>query len=279
MLGYQHEYHAGNHGDVLKHAVLALLIRALQRKPGAIRVLDGYAGSGAYDLRSREARRNAEHEQGIARVLAAAAPPPALDPYLDVVRSLNPGGGLRHYPGSPLLTRRLLRPGDQLELLELHPRALGALRRRFRADRQVHIHERDCCEGLPALLPPPERRGLVLLDPSYEVKEEFARVLDLFVTGYRRWPTGVYALWYPLIRDRRAERFPVRVAETGIRRIYRVELAVADADFNGMRGCGVLIANLPFGLEATLAGLMPWLGRVLARDEAGRALAHWLVPE
>lgn len=279
MLSYQHEYHAGNHADVLKHAVLALAIQALQRKPGAIRVLDGNAGSGSYDLRSREARRNAEHEQGIARVLAAPSSPPELAAWLEVVRGLNTGAALKRYPGSPLLARRLLRSSDHLELLELHPRAAAALRREFRGDRQVHIHQRDCFEGLPALLPPPERRGLVLIDPSYEVKEEFSRVADLLQACHRRWPSGVYLLWYPLLRERQAEHFPARIAACGIRRIYRAEIAVRGPAFTGLRGCGVLVVNLPFGMEQQLERLLPWLARTLAQDEGAYAHAHWLVPE
>lgn len=279
MLSYQHEYHAGNHADVLKHAVLSLLVRALQRKPGAIRVLDGHAGAGRYDLKSREARRNAEHEQGIARLLAADSPPAELGDYLAAVRAFNPGPALRFYPGSPGLARALLRPGDQLDLFELHPRAAGALRRSLGRDPQVHIHQRDCFEGLPALVPPAERRGIVLIDPSYEVKGEFAQVAGLLTACHARWPTGVYLLWYPLIADRLAQRFVGRIAATGIRRIYRAELQVQASDFPGLRGSGVLVVNLPFGLERPLAALLPWLAKQLAQSGPGRSLAHWLVPE
>ncbi len=279
MLSYQHEYHAGNHADVLKHAVLTLVIRALQRKPGAIRVLDGHAGSGAYDLGSREARRNAEHQQGIARLLDTAAPPGELNDYLGVVRAMNRGGALRFYPGSPALARALLRPGDHLELLELHPRAVAALRRRFGGDRQVHIHERDCFEGLPALCPPPERRGVVLIDPSYEVKDDLRRVAGLLAACHHRWPAGVYMVWYPLLAERAAQRFPEKIAATGIRRIYRAELRVQADGFAGLRGSGMLVVNLPFGLETSIASLLPWLAERLAIAGPGRSLAHWLVPE
>ena len=151
MLSYQHEYHAGNHADVLKHSVLALVLAALLRKDKPLRVFDAHAGSGLYDLGSREARRHAEYRGGIARVLAAADAPPALAPYLDALRACNAGGALQRYPGSPWLARSLLRPADHLVLMELHPQALTALRRLFGQDPQVHLHERDCFEGLPAL--------------------------------------------------------------------------------------------------------------------------------
>jgi 23S rRNA (adenine2030-N6)-methyltransferase len=279
MLSYQHEYHAGNAGDVLKHAVLALVIRALQRKPAPIRVLDVTAGSGSYELASREARKNAEHEAGIVRVLAAAKPPGGLEPYLEAVRACNAGGALRRYPGSPAIARHLLRPADHLELMELHARALAALRRRFGSDPQVHIHRRDCFEGLPALVPPQERRGVALIDPAYEVKEDFGRVVTLLQDCHRRWPGGTYLLWHPLIRDRRAERFVGDVKATGIRRIFRLALEVQSPEFAGMRGSGLLIVNLPFGLEAVLAALMPWLSETLAVEDHRKWQAEWLVPE
>lgn len=279
MLSYQHEYHAGNHADVLKHAVLALVIRALQRKEAPIRVFDCHAGSGSYDLAGPEARRNAEHEGGVARVLAAAHPPAAIEPYLEAVRAANPGGRLRRYPGSPRIARHFLRPGDHLVLMELHPRALAALRATLGRDAQVHVHGRDCFEGLPALVPPPERRGVVLVDPSYELKEDFARVAGLLATCHRRWPGGVYLLWYPLLRDRHAERFPARVAATGIRRIWRLELQVEVDAFDGMRGSGLLVVNPPFGTPEALAVLQPWLHEALAVRGQGQWQSGWLVPE
>jgi 23S rRNA (adenine2030-N6)-methyltransferase len=279
MLSYQHEYHAGNHADVLKHAALTLVIRALQRKPTPIRVLDSHAGAGVYDLGSREARRNAEHEGGIARVLAAPDPPPALADYLDAVRACNPGSSLRRYPGSPWIARHLLRPVDHLELMELHPRAVSALRRTLGGDAHVHVHGRDAFEGLPALVPPPERRGVALIDPSYEVKEEFGRVVDLLAACHRRWPAGVYVAWYPLLRERAAERFVPKVAALGIRRIYRAELAVEGTGYDGLRGSGVLVVNLPFGLEASFGSALAWAWDVLSAQRRGAWQAGWLVPE
>jgi 23S rRNA (adenine2030-N6)-methyltransferase len=279
MLSYQHEYHAGNHADVLKHVTLTLALQALQRKDSPLRALDGWAGSGLYDLTGREARFNAEHETGIGRLLAAKSTPPALESYLRLVRASNRGERLRYYPGSPRIARGLLRPADHLVLMELHPRAVGALRRNFAADRQVHIHRRDAFEGVPALLPPPERRGLVLVDPSYELKEDFQRVVTVLQASHRRWPRGCYLIWYPLIRDRAAERFAGSVAATTIRRILRIELQVQSNLFTGMRGSGLLIVNPPFGLEKQLRALLPWLWETLAVDGRGGFAAAWLVPE
>jgi 23S rRNA (adenine2030-N6)-methyltransferase len=279
MLSYQHEYHAGNHADVLKHAVWTLVIRALQRKPGALRLYDAHAGSGLYDLGSREARLNAEHAVGIGRLAGAASPIAELAPYLEQVAAANAGAALRRYPGSPLLGSELLREHDHLVALELHPRAFGALRRLLGRKRRVHLHQRDCYEGLPALLPPPERRGAVLIDPSYEVKKEFAQVAELVAACHARWPSGTYVIWYPFIPDRAVERFPARVAATGIRRIYRLALQVADDRSPGLRGSGVLIVNPPFGLTDTFESMLPALWRKLAPDGAGHAHAGWLVGE
>lgn len=278
MLSYQHEYHAGNHADVLKHAALTLVLQALQRKPGPLRVFDSHAGAGVFDLRSREARRHAEHENGIARVLATGAPP-ELAPYLDLVRACNGGPALARYPGSPWIARQLLRPGDHLVLMELHPRALAKLRTVFGRDRRVHIHERDAFEGLPALLPPPERRGLALIDPAYEQKEDFARVAALLANCHARWAGGVYLVWYPLLRDRHAARFPSRVAALGLRRIYQAVLEIEGPAFERMRGSGLLVVNLPWGLEAEFAKLLPWLWQTLSLERRGGWQAGWLVPE
>ena len=267
MLSYQHDYHAGNHADVLKHAVLALVIRALQKKDTPLRVFDAHAGSGIYDLRSHEARKNAEFEGGIERALAAPAPPGEVHEYLASVRALNGEGKVLHlYPGSPQVARHLLRPDDHLELLELHPAALAKLHRHFGRDPRVHIHNRDAFEGLPALVPPKERRGVVLVDSAYEVKEDFVSVVELLKNCHRRWPTGVYLLWYPLIRHPLAERFPAKVRATGLPKILQVELSVEPEAFNGLRGSGLCIVNPPFGLGGKLNVLLPWLWETLKND-------------
>jgi 23S rRNA (adenine2030-N6)-methyltransferase len=279
MLSYQHEYHFGNHADVLKHATLALCIRALQRKEAPLRVIDAHAGAGRYDTDTKEARRRPEFRAGIGRLWNLAEPPAELAAYLGIVRALNAGPQLRRYPGSPLIARRLLRPQDQLALLELHPQAANALARLFAHDPQTHVHFRDSYEGLPALLPPPERRGLVLIDPSYEVKEEFNRVRDLLVACHGRWPGGTYLVWYPLIRHPASGRFPGKIAAAGIRDVYQVEVRVEDDGFQGLRGSGVLIVNLPFGLDRSLAKLAPWLWKALSMEGRGGFKSEWLVPE
>lgn len=272
MLSYQHDYHAGNHADVLKHAVLALVIRALQKKPTPIRVIDAHAGSGIYDLNSREARKNAEFAGGIGRVWGEPLPPAEIQAYLSAVKALNAHGAhaqgeLKRYPGSPELARQLLRPVDHLELMELHPAALARLRRQYGRDPRVHVHARDAFEGLPALLPPRERRGVVLVDSAFEVKDDFVTIVNLLKTCHQRWREGVYLLWYPLIRHPLAERFPAKVRAAGLPRLLQVELQVEIDAFDGMRGSGLIIVNPPFELESRLNTLLPWLWEALRNDQ------------
>lgn len=281
MLSYQHDYHAGNHADVLKHSVLALVVRALQRKDAPLRVLDAHAGSGVYDLRSSEARKNEEFAGGIERLLAASQPPAEVQDYLAAVRAMNGGSReadsqLHLYPGSPQVVRHLLRPEDHLELLELHPAALARLHRNFGRDSRVHIHDRNAFEGIPALVPPPEKRGVVLVDSAYEVKEDFIAVIELLKTCHRRWPGGVYLLWYPLIRHPLAERFTAKVRATGIPKILQAELRVEAEGFDGMRGSGLCIVNPPFGLDQKLNTLLPWLWETLKNDERSGWRVEWL---
>lgn len=274
MLSYQHDYHAGNHADVLKHAVLALLISALQRKPAALRVIDSHAGSGAYDLEGPMPQRAREFETGAARILGAGDRPPSLAPYAGVLGKLNPGGVLRAYPGSPQIALEQLREQDRLELFELHPQAAAALEKRFGRNRQVHIHRRDGFEGLVAVVPPRERRGIALLDPSYERKNEFTRVAEVVGTCAKRWGNGVYAVWYPLIRHAGPARLVEGLGKLGLPRTFRVELEVAPGA-EGLRGSGLVIANLPYRVDAELAELLPWLERRLGGG-SGAWRAQWL---
>lgn len=275
MLSYQHDYHAGNHADVLKHTVLALLIEALKRKPAALRVIDSHAGSGVYDLASQMAQHGREFETGVALVRQARDPPASVRPYLEVLDALNGAGALREYPGSPELAARLLREQDHLELFELHPQAVAALQKRYARSAQVHVHRRDGFEGLVAVVPPKERRGIALIDPAYEQKEDFGRVADLVAACRKRWPNGVYMIWYPLIRHAGADRLIEALRELMIPRALRVELEVAP-NSDGLKGSGLVIANLPFQVETDLRKLIPWLGRVLAQSADATHGVRWL---
>jgi 23S rRNA (adenine2030-N6)-methyltransferase len=275
LLSYQHDYHAGNHADVLKHSVLALLIRALQRKPTPLRIIDSHAGSGIYDLGSELAERHREFETGAGLIMQARDPPTCLRPYLDILRSVNPDGTLRRYPGSPEVAARHLRATDHLELFELHPQAVAALRKHYSRNSQAHVHRRDGFEGLAAAVPPKERRGIALIDPAYEDKDDFDRAAKLVGVAHKRWANGVYMIWYPLIRHAGPDRLIEALRKLSIPRKLRVELEVAP-NSEGLRGSGLVVGNLPFQVETELRQLVPWLGRVLAQSADATHSVRWL---
>lgn len=281
-MNYRHAFHAGNFADVLKHAVLARIVEYLKRKPGAFRVIDTHAGIGLYDLTGDEAQRTGEWRGGIGRLLDAALPEPAaglLAPYLDVVRALNPDGGVRHYPGSPLLTRRLLRESDRLTAIELHPEDSLALKARFAGDWQVRVIALDGWLALGAHVPPKEKRGLVLVDPPFEKEGDFDRLASGLATAHRRWPGGTYALWYP-IKDRAAvERFRETLGASGIARIVDITLELRPPSPEPrLDGCGMVVVNPPFVLEEEMAAILPAL-RDLLGERGARAQTEWLARE
>ncbi|MGY6710509.1 MAG: 23S rRNA (adenine(2030)-N(6))-methyltransferase RlmJ [Rhizobiaceae bacterium] len=280
-MNYRHAYHAGNFADVLKHAVLARLIDYMKRKDGAFRVIDTHAGIGLYDLASDEAGRTGEWETGIARLLAAPVPAAAaelLAPYLDIVRSLSPEG-LRFYPGSPLVARRLLRKQDRLTAIELHPADAALLKANFAGDHQVRVIELDGWLALGAHLPPKEKRGLVLIDPPFEKPDEFDTILKGIAKAYRRWPGGTYAIWYPIKKLDEVTLFRKGLADLGIPGILDIRLTIRAADSEPrLHGCGMAVVNPPYLLEAEMADLLPHLADKLALDDDAGAEAVWLSP-
>ena len=273
MLGYQHRYHAGNHADVLKHTVLVALLEHLLRKDKPFSYVETHAGTGVYDLEAPEARRQREHETGIGRLWARDDLPEVVAAYVRQVRALNPDAALRRYPGSPALALALRRPADPVDLFELHPGEFARLQAACGGAPRLRLVQEDGLEGCIGLLPPPARRGLVLVDPSYELKADFHAVVRMLRHAYRRFDGGVYAIWYPVVERARVERFCRRIGETGIRDVLRFELCVApDADELGMTGSGMVVVNPAFTLEARLREALPWLEAVL-----GEGRGRWLV--
>lgn len=278
MLSYLHGFHAGNHADVFKHAVLTLLLDSLLAKPKPLVYLDSHAGAGVYDLDGEQARKTGEQAHGIGRLWPARDAFPELAPYLAAIDDLNQEAGGNRYPGSPAIARHLLRADDRLVLMELHKTEVEGLRETLDHDRRVHIHHRDGFEGLPALLPPKPARGLVLIDPPYEVKTDYARVAACLAAAHARWPTGVYALWYPRLgvqRDqgegllrRLSEHFPeLLVAELTVE---------AQAEEFGMHGSGMVLLGPPWQFEQRLRALLPRLAAVLGRSPAAGWRLEWL---
>jgi 23S rRNA (adenine2030-N6)-methyltransferase len=288
-MNYRHQFHAGNFADVVKHALLVALVRALQRKDKGCLFLDTHAGRGRYDLAAAAAgdslARRPEWPEGLGRLGAEAAGPEPLADYLGLVREFDRAQGNlapepRFYPGSPGLLRALLRPVDRLVLVERHPAECAALRA-FAADwPRTEVREGDGYALLRALLPPPERRGLILLDPPFEAPEEFAWLAAAVGEGLRRFPTGVFAAWYPLTQRARVDEFLHAVATLAPPPCLTAELTVA-GEFTGpkLRGCGLLVLNPPWGFAPVAQGLLDLLVPRLAQAPGGEGRVTWLVPD
>lgn len=280
MLAYRHLFHAGNFADVFKHALLTRLLIALKRKEKPFCYVDTHAGIGLYDLTHPWAQKLAEYRAGIERLWERDDIPALLQPYLAAVRAENTQRRLRWYPGSPRIARGLLRSGDRAELIELNRDDANALGRLFDGDRQVHVHLMDGYQALKAFLPPKERRGLVLVDSSFDRAHEFARLADALALAHRRWSSGIYALWYPLMDASAMRAFERDVSARGIRKILRLELSVLPEGWNdSLRGCGMLVVNPPYGFEEEAGALLPWLWEALSEARTGGYEVRWLVPE
>ena len=275
-MNYRHAFHAGNFADVLKHAVLALVIEHMKLKPAPFRIIDTHAGLGRYDLEADEARRTGEWRDGIGRILAAE--PPAdiaaiLKPYLDVVAEGIPDASTRSlctYPGSPLLARRLMRRADRLVANELHPEDCEQLAELFSGDPQTKVLALDGWAVLKSLLPPKERRGVVLVDPPFEQPGEFARLARGLRDAVERFATGTVMLWYPAKDLRAVAAFQQELIALRLPKLIAVELSVrAPSQDAGLGATGLVILNAPYTLGSKLQVLMPWLSAMLMQAEGG----------
>lgn len=279
-MNYRHGFHAGNFADVLKHVVLSRIIVHLATKPAAFRVIDTHAGEGLYDLTGDEARRGGEWQGGIGRLVEAARSPrqsgpltpdmiALLTPYLHAVRARNTSEALRFYPGSPLLALTLMRPQDRLVLCEARPDAASALDRHLRAERRARIAPLDGWAAPAALLPPPERRGLLLIDPAFEEGGEHARLGDALVSAWRKWPSGIFVGWYPVKRLRDPQAVFAALDAAGVPKMLRVELQIDAIGADGPLGAaGLAIINPPWTLADELKKLLPALITILHRSSA-----------
>ncbi|ASI70580.1 competence protein ComJ [Diaphorobacter nitroreducens] len=286
MFSYRHAFHAGNHADVLKHTVLIATLQHLLQKDAALTVLDTHAGAGLYRLDGDYASTSAESADGILRLVPPAALPalaPALQDYVDMVRAFNQGDATRVYPGSPFITQRLLRAQDKLKLFELHPtdaRSLAGNIAQLEAGRQVAVLQEDSFEGVKKFIPPPARRALVLCDPSYEIKSDYLRVQALLQDALKRFATGVYAVWHPIIPRAEAHDLPRRLktlAQKAGKPWLHATLTVkssklaSPADAEGARrpglpASGMFVVNPPFTLQGVLREALPQMAQLLAQD-------------
>ncbi|MGM7529389.1 23S rRNA (adenine(2030)-N(6))-methyltransferase RlmJ [Proteus mirabilis] len=280
MLSYRHSFHAGNHADVLKHIVQTLIIESLKEKEKPFLYLDTHAGAGRYQLTNAHATRTGEYLEGIARLWQQEEVPELILPYLEAVGSLNTSDELRYYPGSPLLAAKLLREQDLLMLTELHPTDFPLLRTEFSRDKRVRVCREDGFGQLKSKLPPASRRGFALIDPPYELKQDYSAVVKGIVEGYKRFATGTYAIWYPVVHRQQIKRMLKELEATGIRKILQIELAVKpDSDQLGMTASGMIVINPPWKLASQMASILPWLHKTLVPEGTGHALVEWVVPE
>ena len=275
MLSYLHGYHAGNHADVLKHTVLTALLARLVAKEKPLRYVDTHAGAGGYDLRASAAQRNREHERGIGQLWDSSQAPPAVSRLLMLAQRFNGSGALKRYPGSPWLARESLRPIDDLFLFELHPAEHRALKKACADDRRVKVLREDGLTACIGLVPPPSKRALILVDPSYELRDEYRQVIDALVKAHKRFATCVFALWYPVIERRWVDRYERALRATGIASISTYELCVAnERREGGLVGSGMFVVNAPWQLDDELGAALPWLAHRLGIE---REATHRIV--
>ena len=277
MFSYRHAFHAGNHADVLKHTVLIATVQYLTQKEATLTVLDTHGGAGLYRLDGDYASKSGEAEEGVLRLAAAkeAELAPVLQDYLQMVRRFNQGNAIRNYPGSPFITQALLRGHDRLKAFELHPtdmRSLTGNMAQLEVRRQVAILHEDGFEGVKKFLPPPSRRALLLCDPSYELKTDYGRVLDMAADGLKRFPTGTYAVWYPIIPRPEAHDLPKRLktmATKAGKSWLHATLTVKSnktSERGGLPASGMFLINPPFNLRDQLKPAMPQLVKLLGQD-------------
>lgn len=273
MLSYRHAFHAGNHADVLKHLILLQIAEYMGEKPAPFWIIDTHAGAGRYALESVHASKLAEYKDGIGRLWEAKGLPPAAKDYVEMVRQLNPDGKLKHYPGSPWLARQMLRDSDRLRLYEMHTTDAKLLLECFKGTgREVAITDGDGFIGLKAILPPPPRRALVLIDPSYETKSDYTAVVKALQESLKRFPTGTYALWYPMLSKLESRQLPDKLKRLGATNWLHATLEVkAPArDGFGMNGSGMFIINPPWTLEKKLHETLPKLTELLAQGDGAK---------
>jgi len=269
-MNYRHAFHVGNHADVLKHAVLLFCLDALKRKDTPFAVLDTHAGRGTYDLLSDEALRSPEWADGIGRLMDWPDPPPLIQRYIEAVRAFNLADELRTYPGSPALIAQALRVGDVLAACELHPEEFAALRRTLPRAPNVRLHERDGYEALGALLPPAERRGIVLIDPPYEAPDELATSAREIGSALKRFGHGTYLWWRPLKSESTLDAADAEARGQGAKQTLRADLWVAAPSAEGrLVGSSVYLINPPFGLRETLEEALPFLADALTKGQSG----------
>jgi 23S rRNA (adenine2030-N6)-methyltransferase len=280
MLSYRHGFHAGNFADILKHTVLIHMLEYMTQKEKPLRIIDTHAGAGVYKLNGPQAQKNREFDTGISRLWTSDEKPVALARLLDLVRTINESGPLQIYPGSPLIAQTLMRPIDRLFLHELHPNDYQFLRDCMRTDKRVKVSDEDGFTSLQALLPPLERRALVLIDPSYEIKSDYHHMVKQVINAHKRFAVGTYAIWYPVVNRARIDEMELALKKSGIKNIQLMEFGIAaDSLEHGMTSSGMIVINPPWTLWGAMEETLPWLVDNLSDDGQGFYRLEQLVSE
>lgn len=262
MLSYRHSFHAGNFADIIKHIVLVKILEHLIKKETPFEYIDTHSGAGLFNLKSSEAQKLQEYANGINKLEPKDFP--ELARYFEVVQSFNTLGALDFYPGSPSIAKYFMRPQDRAWLFELHPTDYELLSKNMWGHKKVRVSCSDGFDGMAALLPPTCRRGLILMDPSYEIKSDYNRVFDMFVKGYNKFSTGIYAIWYPVVERQKIDILEGKFVQSGIKNIQRFELGIsADSVERGMNASGVIVINPPWTLFDKMSRVLPRLAHSL----------------
>jgi len=280
MLSYRHSFHAGNFADVLKHLTLIRILEHLRKKDKPFCCIDTHAGPGAYALDSDHALKNREFDNGTGKLWQRQDLPPHVAAYVDLIRQYNGADNLTRYPGSPLIAQRLLRGKDRLFLYELHSTEIALLAEAVDRDRRIKVFHEDGLKNAIGLLPPAERRGLVLIDPSYEMKSDYQDVVETLTKMHKRFATGIFALWYPVVERRRNKKLEQALQNSGIKNVQLFELGIqADTAEHGMTASGMIVINPPWTLKSDMEHALPWLADVLGENGAGFYRIQELVGE
>lgn len=262
MLSYRHSYHAGNFADIIKHIALVEVLNHLTQKETPFEYIDTHCGAGLFNLGANDAQKLQEYKSGIAKLLGNKLP--ELSRYLELVSSYNPRGKLEFYPGSPAVASCFLRPQDRAWLYELHPQDYKWACSNMKSHKKIKVFCQDGLEQLNILLPPITRRGLILIDPSYELKSEYEQVITAIVKAYKKFSTGIYVLWYPVVERARVDTLENNFIKSGIKNIQRFELGVSpDSDERGMTASGVFVINPPWKLYGTMSVILPEIASLL----------------
>jgi 23S rRNA (adenine2030-N6)-methyltransferase len=275
VLSYRHGFHAGSFVDVLKHTTLIAILDYLNQKDAPYCYIDTHAGAGLYSLSHRFMQKNKEYLTGIGKIFGTVTGDPALDRYLKIIQLFNPNQKLSQYPGSPKIAQAASREKDRLQLIELHPSDTQELQNQFSHSYRSKVFQMEASAGLFSFLPPKEKRGLIFIDPPYELDSEYTSVIELLKIAQQKFPTGTYALWYPIVERRKSEIFVRKISHLPFNHILRVEHCISpDTTNKGLTGHGMLIMNGPFNLKETLTSTLKKINELLTKDRGTYLIAE-----